>query len=35
MTAIKPDAIDRVLPAATPWLAVINCCSPASRGAHW
>lgn len=24
MTAIKPDAIDRVLPAATPWLAVIN-----------
>ncbi|HGM4724889.1 TPA: CynX/NimT family MFS transporter [Serratia marcescens] len=24
MTAIKPDAIDRVSPAATPWLAVIN-----------
>ena len=24
MTAIKPDAIDRVLPAATPWLAVVN-----------
>ncbi|RTF67264.1 MFS transporter, partial [Serratia marcescens] len=24
MTAIKPDAIDRISPAATPWLAVIN-----------
>ncbi|HGM7293523.1 TPA: MFS transporter, partial [Serratia marcescens] len=24
MTAIKPNAIDRVSPAATPWLAVIN-----------
>lgn len=24
MTAIKPDTIDRVSPAATPWLAVIN-----------